>query len=111
MKKGSLEAPFLFFECLGAEGGTRPPTPLRVHGPEPCASANSATSARVKIQLEGWTGSTSSFAKGSVGVKLRKTMSHTVGVRFQWINETSRKDVLPVNLYHRNDVKYNLPIR
>jgi hypothetical protein len=30
---------------FGAEGGTRTPTPLRVHGPEPCASANSATSA------------------------------------------------------------------
>src|SRR5271157_2442724 len=32
----------------GAEEGTRTPTPLRVHGPEPCASANSATSARVE---------------------------------------------------------------
>src|ERR1700704_1267528 len=30
---------------VGAEEGTRTPTPLRVHGPEPCASANSATSA------------------------------------------------------------------
>src|SRR5581483_12496226 len=29
----------------GAEEWTRTPTPLRVHGPEPCASANSATSA------------------------------------------------------------------
>ena len=36
----SLESSF------GAEEGTRTPTPLRVHGPEPCASANSATSAR-----------------------------------------------------------------
>jgi hypothetical protein len=33
-------------EIVGAEEGTRTPTPLRVHGPEPCASANSATSAR-----------------------------------------------------------------
>src|SRR5882724_10231330 len=32
---------------IGAEEGTRTPTPLRVHGPEPCASANSATSALV----------------------------------------------------------------
>src|SRR6185437_9554004 len=31
---------------IGAEEGTRTPTPLRVHGPEPCASANSATSAK-----------------------------------------------------------------
>src|SRR5271155_2003731 len=33
-------------KTVGAEEGTRTPTPLRVHGPEPCASANSATSAR-----------------------------------------------------------------
>jgi hypothetical protein len=33
-------------ELIGAEEGTRTPTPLRVHGPEPCASANSATPAR-----------------------------------------------------------------
>src|SRR4029077_10452520 len=31
---------------LGAIEGTRTPTPLRVHGPEPCASANSATMAK-----------------------------------------------------------------
>jgi hypothetical protein len=31
--------------CLGAIEGTRTPTPLPVHGPEPCASANSATMA------------------------------------------------------------------
>jgi hypothetical protein len=30
---------------FGAIEGTRTPTPLRVHGPEPCASANSATMA------------------------------------------------------------------
>ena len=36
---------FLLFKDTGAEEGTRTPTPLRVHGPEPCASANSATSA------------------------------------------------------------------
>ena len=33
-------------ENLGAIEGTRTPTPLRVHGPEPCASANSATMAK-----------------------------------------------------------------
>src|SRR3984885_14782096 len=32
-------------EINGAIEGTRTPTPLRVHGPEPCASANSATMA------------------------------------------------------------------
>src|SRR2546428_11895026 len=31
---------------FGATEGTRTPTPLRVHGPEPCASANSATMAK-----------------------------------------------------------------
>src|SRR5947208_2508603 len=30
---------------VSAEEGTRTPTPLRAHGPEPCASASSATSA------------------------------------------------------------------
>jgi hypothetical protein len=32
-------------KIVGAEEGTRTPTSLRTHGPEPCASANSATSA------------------------------------------------------------------
>jgi hypothetical protein len=36
-------------DSLGAEGGTRTPTPLRAHDPESCASANSATSARGKV--------------------------------------------------------------
>src|SRR5260370_36600243 len=36
----------------GAIEGTRTPTPLRVHGPEPCASANSATMAS-GLQLRG----------------------------------------------------------
>jgi hypothetical protein len=35
---------------LGAIEGTRTPTPLRVHGPEPCASANSATMANELAQ-------------------------------------------------------------
>src|SRR6202167_4245499 len=34
-------------KLIGAIEGTRTPTPLRVHGPEPCASANSATMAIV----------------------------------------------------------------
>src|SRR5580698_11489622 len=33
------------FLMSGAIEGTRTPTPLPVHGPEPCASANSATMA------------------------------------------------------------------
>ena len=32
-------------QIIGAIEGTRTPTPLPVHGPEPCASANSATMA------------------------------------------------------------------
>src|SRR5438309_5844924 len=42
---------------LGAEEGTRTPTPLRVHGPEPCASANSATSAwkrSYRLEFASW---------------------------------------------------------
>src|SRR5215469_5594923 len=34
-------------QTVGAEERTRTFTPLRVHGPEPCASANSATSAHL----------------------------------------------------------------
>jgi hypothetical protein len=48
----------------GAEEGTRTPTPLRVHGPEPCASANSATSALESAGEAGAaTGTTSLFYK------------------------------------------------
>ena len=36
---------FAFENFFGAIEGTRTPTPLPVHGPEPCASANSATMA------------------------------------------------------------------
>ncbi len=46
---GGLEVP----ESLGAEGGTRTPTPLRAHDPESCASANSATSARARTSSYG----------------------------------------------------------
>src|SRR5947207_3200767 len=42
---GITDSQALDNEGNGAEEGTRTPTPLRVHGPEPCASANSATSA------------------------------------------------------------------
>ncbi len=38
----------LLVERIGAEERTRTFTPLRVHGPEPCASANSATSAHFR---------------------------------------------------------------
>jgi hypothetical protein len=37
----------------GAIEGTRTPTPLPVHGPEPCASANSATMAIWNLQCSG----------------------------------------------------------
>jgi hypothetical protein len=37
----------------GAIEGTRTPTPLPVHGPEPCASANSATMAILMLQGSG----------------------------------------------------------
>ena len=35
----------------GADEGTRTPTPLQEHGPEPCASTNFATSARIAVNL------------------------------------------------------------
>ena len=55
--RGKLLEP-MGIKNYGAEEGTRTPTPLRAHGPEPCASANSATSARCgarrSAQLRGW---------------------------------------------------------
>jgi hypothetical protein len=67
------------FQTIGAEEGTRTPTPLRVHGPEPCASANSATSARVTADSRirdsafspagCWTAAVASLAKGPGNVK------------------------------------------
>jgi hypothetical protein len=49
--RGEGEVNYLI--SFGAEGGTRTPTPLRAHGPEPCASANSATSARAGLSSYG----------------------------------------------------------
>ncbi len=46
MRKGLLTTnPQSQASTFGAIEGTRTPTPLPVHGPEPCASANSATMA------------------------------------------------------------------
>src|ERR1700677_2228047 len=45
-KEGLLAISSFIVGIVGAEEGTRTPTPLRVHGPEPCASANSATPAK-----------------------------------------------------------------
>src|ERR1039457_2224356 len=49
---------------FGAEEGTRTPTPLRVRGPEPRASANSATSARCHCSV--------SFAEQGSNLESRK---------------------------------------
>ena len=55
---------------IGAEEGTRTPTPLRVHGPEPCASANSATSARyTNPAVSAGSAATLSLAKRACRVK------------------------------------------
>jgi hypothetical protein len=45
-RRTSADLADCFLRRFGAEEGTRTPTPLRVRGPEPRASANSATSAR-----------------------------------------------------------------
>ncbi len=61
------------FSMIGAEEGTRTPTPLRVRGPEPRASANSATSARETAQAGcAEQAATSSFANAATGVKFRQ---------------------------------------
>src|ERR1035441_4776455 len=57
---------------FGAEEGTRTPTPLRVRGPEPRASANSATSARYTGQAgSARPAALSSLANAAVCVNLR----------------------------------------
>ncbi len=59
---------------VGAEEGTRTPTPLRVHGPEPCASANSATSALMRSPArERRTSSSSYFYKDATCCQLAGT--------------------------------------
>src|SRR5208337_1204431 len=56
----------------GAEEGTRTPTPLRVRGPEPRASANSATSARdTNPALSARSAASLSLAKAGYCVKSR----------------------------------------
>src|SRR5437660_5730473 len=53
---------------LGAEEGTRTPTPLRVHGPEPCASANSATSAwkrSYRLEFASWKSSRTAVGRAA----------------------------------------------
>jgi hypothetical protein len=58
------------FCIIGAEEGTRTPTPLRVRGPEPRASANSATSARdTDLALSARSAASLSLAKAGCGVK------------------------------------------
>src|ERR1700733_216438 len=64
----------------GAEEGTRTPTPLRVHGPEPCASANSATSARKVLRRTRWTAATASVTKASTCVKRRGVRLRLYGI-------------------------------
>src|SRR5579863_5962576 len=59
----------------GAEEGTRTPTPLRVHGPEPCASANSATSARETCLI--------GFARQAATLSLAKAAYR---VKSRWLN-------------------------
>ena len=61
---------------IGAEEGTRTPTPLRVHGPEPCASANSATSARVQSGPGGPTGSNSESRKRHSACQIGAMSAH-----------------------------------
>ena len=59
-----------YFMGFGAEEGTRTPTPLRVRGPEPRASANSATSAHETAQAgSAERAAILSLANAVVGVK------------------------------------------
>ena len=71
----------------GAEEGTRTPTPLRVRGPEPRASANSATSAQ-KTYLDALArqAATLSLANAATRVKFAAARSQR---RFRASNSSS----------------------
>ena len=61
-----------FADIFGAEEGTRTPTPLRVRGPEPRASANSATSARyTSSAVSAKPAASPSLANAEPGVKFQ----------------------------------------
>src|ERR1700678_3132965 len=70
-----LEPPAPDRSAIGAEEGTRTPTPLRVHGPEPCASANSATPAQTHSSALGWRRQQPQCTKDCCPVKLRMLIS------------------------------------
>ena len=75
---------------IGAEEGTRTPTPLRVHGPEPCASANSATSARESAQAGSLKQATAlSLANAGGRVKFRRA----VWLRSLWFSATKAPEM------------------
>src|SRR5271157_5300617 len=73
MRRATRRRLFLMHLKLdGAEEGTRTPTPLRVRGPEPRASANSATSARdTNPALSARSAASLSLAKAGYCVKSR----------------------------------------
>jgi hypothetical protein len=76
---------------LGAEGGTRTPTPLRVHGPEPCASANSATTALSNILQVAGHGSRESLVfqrRRSLSIAQRLTYTGVSLPRKGWLART-----------------------
>jgi hypothetical protein len=69
---------------VGAIEGTRTPTPLPVHGPEPCASANSATMAILGLQCSG-----GRKAAVSEDISILQTHSHLSNQQLAFLRATS----------------------
>lgn len=79
---------------FGAEEGTRTPTPLRVRGPEPRASANSATSARfTSSAFSAELAVTSSLANAAACVNFSAFRERLEGVRL--CNSRQKRAPLP----------------
>ncbi len=79
-------------QTSGAEEGTRTPTPLRVRGPEPRASANSATSAR-DTKPARWAGSAAILSLANVGPCVKSCSDS--GRR---LSDASELPILPVSV-------------
>src|SRR5713101_4709262 len=75
----ALLGPASQLENRGAIEGTRTPTPLRVHGPEPCASANSATMAK-------------SVARRPSGAALQEKTTRNILQGHYWLSNQGRVD-------------------
>ena len=76
------------FKNFGAEEGTRTPTPLRVRGPEPRASANSATTALLSNRPD--------YKNRSISLNTKYAkLRGTVSIKSRWLTLVAVKYAVP----------------